>query len=272
MKNKISLTPLVIMIVLFFSCSKDDDRDEVLTSNMYLSFYHSVGGEVLETYPFGCIDGGDCCDDHACCMGGLNYTNPAGEQYNIETLKYIISNLVLHSNDGTEKLLKEVHFIDVQDPLTLRIDLGELENGNYNKLTFTMGLDSNLNIANRYVNEPWHLAMGWPMNWGYHYMKLEGAFDTIINGYLTHTGPTDGMDMSFSNESVDLWINVDDNTGDINSTLMMEINNWYQYPNDISFASYGPPGNNGIMGNMMMQHKLQENGQADVFSFTVSIQ
>ena len=66
MKNKISLTPLVIMIVLFFSCSKDDDRDEVLTSNMYLSFYHSVGGEVLETYPFGCIDGGDCCDDHAC--------------------------------------------------------------------------------------------------------------------------------------------------------------------------------------------------------------
>lgn len=271
MKNKISLTPLVIMIVLFFSCS-NDDKDKVLTSNMYLSFSHSVGGEALETYPFGCIDGGDCCDDHACCMGGLNYTNPAGEQYNIETLKYIISNLVLHSNDGAEKLLKEVHFIDVQDPLTLRIDLGELENGNYNKLTFTMGLDSNLNIANRYVNEPWHSAMVWPLNLGYHYMKLEGAFDTIINGYLTHTGPTMGMDMSFNIESVDLWINVDDNTGDINSMLMMEINNWYQYPNDISFASYGPPGSNGIMGNMMMQHKLQENGQADVFSFTVSIQ
>ena len=50
----------------------------------------------------------------------------------------------------------------------------------------------------------------------------------------------------------------------------MEINNWYQSPNNISFASYGPPGNNGIMGNMMIQHKLQENGQSDVFSLTIN--
>ena len=51
--------------------------------------------------------------------------------------------------------------------------------------------------------------------------------------------------------------------------------NWYQYPNEISFASYGPAGNNGIMQNMMMQHKLQANGEdvaGGVFGVTTFMQ
>jgi hypothetical protein len=45
----------------------------------------------------------------------------------------------------------------------------------------------------------------------------------------------------------------------------MEINNWYQTPNQIDFSSYG----NGIMMNMMMQNNLKMNGSTDVFSITL---
>ena len=62
---------------------------------------------------------------------------------------------------------------------------------------------------------------------------------------------------------------MDDNLGDVHVYVQMELNNWYQNPNEISFASYGPAGNNGIMQNMMMQHKLQANGEADVFTITI---
>ena len=64
-------------------------------------------------------------------------------------------------------------------------------------------------------------------------------------------------------------LNIDDNLGDVNIYINMEINNWYQNPNEISFASYGPAGNNDIMQNMPMQHKLQANGAADLFTVSV---
>ena len=45
----------------------------------------------------------------------------------------------------------------------------------------------------------------------------------------------------------------------------MEINNWYNSPNQIEFSSYGM----GIMMNMMIQMNIQMNGITDVFSVTV---
>ena len=48
--------------------------------------------------------------------------------------------------------------------------------------------------------------MFWPNNsittqpGGYHYMKLEGFFDTISQSYRCHTGPTFGEDYSFELE------------------------------------------------------------------------
>ena len=266
MKEITKKISLIIGLFIFLGCSTEEDK--VKSTNLIITFSHTVAGETLVMYPFGCLDGGYCIDGHACCIGGLNYTNSTGEPYNVETLKYLISNIQLHYVNGEKKVLKEVHFVNVTDASTLTVDLGELDNGEYTKISFTMGLDSSLNIDNRYVNESWDAAMEWPMNLGYHYMKLEGAFDTITNGYLTHTGPTMGMDMSF-NSLFDISLNVDDNLGDVHVYVQMDLNNWYQNPNEISFASYGPAGNNGIMQNMMMQHKLQENGEADVFTITI---
>ena len=76
---------LIISLLIFIGCSKDKDR--VQSTDLIINFTHTVGGEDLVMHPFGCLVGGNCIPGHACCMGGLNYTNAAGEQYNIETLK-----------------------------------------------------------------------------------------------------------------------------------------------------------------------------------------
>jgi len=268
---------LIISLLIFIGCSKDGDK--VQSTNLIINFTHTVAGEDLVMYPFGCLDGGECIAGHACCMGGLNYTNAAGEQYNIETLKYLISNITLHSDEGNSTLLKEVHYVDAKDGSTLQFNAGELDNGTYTKISIIMGLNASMNQQDAYVDNiffPIHDEMWWPPQENnpmsaYHYMRLEGVFDTINNGYKTHTGPTVmmggsmGMDMSFEKEFL-ITLNVDDNLGDVNIHIKMELNNWYQNPNEIMFASYGP---NGIMENMMMQHKLQENGEADVFSHTL---
>jgi hypothetical protein len=129
-----------------------------------------------------------------------------------------------------------------------------------------MGLDSDKNISNNYVNEDFHATMFWPetMGGGYHYMKLEGDFNDSLSGYATHTGSTMGGNYSF-NKTNSISLTVDDNFKNASININMEINNWYQTPNQIEFSSYGM----GIMMNMMMQNDLKMNGSTDVFSVTL---
>ena len=134
---------LIISLLIFIGCSKDGDK--VQSTNLIINFTHTVAGEDLVMYPFGCLDGGECITGHACCMGGLNYTNAAEEQYNIETLKYLISNITLHSDEGNSTLLKEVHYVDAKDGSTLQFNAGELDNGTYTKISIIMGLNDSMN-------------------------------------------------------------------------------------------------------------------------------
>ena len=155
--------------LLFHSC----DKEEKLTTNLTVNFNHTVD------------------DTELCCLNNdlLPYENIAGEKYNVQRLQYIISDIYLHSNEGN-LLLKNIHFVDLEDLSSLQIDVGKLENAEYTSISFTMGLNNSKNQSNTFVNEHWHTLMAWPelMGGGYHYMKLEGDFDTITQGYATHTG------------------------------------------------------------------------------------
>ena len=259
MKKILFITSLISII--FSSCDKPTQTD------LTINFTQTVDGNRLITGS-GCSDGGECFHDHSCCNLGktLGYTNDAGEHYNIQTLKYLISDITLHSDDGNTLLLDEVHFIDISDASTFSFTVKDVPNNNYTSISYTMGLDTIKNISNAYVNENWFGQMEWPdMNGGgYHYMKLEGDFNDSLSGYGTHTGGTMGGDYSFNNVD-DISLTVDDDLGNVSININMEINNWYQTPNQIAFSSYGM----GIMMNMMMQMNIQMNGITDVFSVTV---
>ena len=81
------------------------------------------------------------------------YINEAEEEYNVQTLRYLISDIMLHSDNGTHVLLDEVHFVTISDTSTFNLIIEDLENINYSNISFTMGLDSLKNITNNYLNE-----------------------------------------------------------------------------------------------------------------------
>ena len=240
MKKILFITSLIA--ITFFSCDKPTQTD------LTINFTHTVDGIELTT-------------------NSMIYTNAAGENYDIKTLKYLISDITLHADDGNTLLLDEVHFIDISDASTFSFTVEDVPNNNYTSISYTMGLDTIKNINNLYINESYHSAMAWPETngGGYHYMKLEGAYNNDSTFYNTHTGGTMGGDYSFNNMS-DISLTVDDDLGDVSINVNMEINNWYNSPNQIEFSSYGM----GIMMNMMMQMNIQMNGITDVFSIDVS--
>lgn len=246
------------MIFIFISC------DRPKTTNLMVNFTHTVDNIVLIT-GIGCMNGGECLPDHSCCTDGdlLPYTNDTGEKYNIQRLNYLISDIKLHTDDGSTILLKEIYFIDADNPSTLTFDVGEMNNANYTSISFTMGLDPSKNISNLYVNETFHTTMAWPeiMGGGYHYMKIEGDYDTITQGYATHTGAAMGMDYSFNN-NFEISLNIDDDLGDVDIDINMEINNWYKNPHTINLSA-------SIMGDLAKQMQLQSNGNDDVFSISI---
>jgi len=89
-------------------------------------------------------------------------------------------------------------------------------------------------------------------------MKLEGAYINDSTFYNTHTGPTMAMDHSFV-VNFDTQLNIDNNIGNLEYSVNMNINNWYQNPNTVNLAPM-------IMMDMQKQMQLMNNGMTDVFT------
>ena len=157
--------------------AEEDDGSCVYITALTINFTHTVGGVDLTT-------------------GAMIYTNAVGEDYSIQTLKYLISDITLYADDGNTLLLDEVHFIDISDASTFRFTYQDVPNNSYTAISFDMGLDTIKNKPDYYINENFHSIMWWPligqngmnMGGGYHYMKLEGDYNNMLQGYGTHTG------------------------------------------------------------------------------------
>ena len=137
MKNLLSL---VLAALLLISCGSDQ---EINDTKIFLNFSHHVDGNPVS-------------------MDDLSHTNLAGENYNVLTLKYLISDIKLISNEKDhEKIIKDIHFVDLSDPSSMVIESDIIENGSYT-LQFRFGLDATTNVTNSFVNETFHTSMSWP--------------------------------------------------------------------------------------------------------------
>ena len=250
---------ILITTILFFSCKKEEGCIDPTALN-----YNSEAT----------IDNGSCnyapisdlnihftqtVNGNPLILDSMMYTNQENDNYSIQTVRYLLSDITLHTDNGTSTLLDDVHFIDLSIDSTLTLHIAEIVDKNYTAISFTMGLDSTKNITDLFLNENFFPSFAWPdfMGGGYHYMQLEGGFNTVFNGYATHTGGTNGLDFSFT-KNFPIALNMEN----ANSTVIinMEINNWYSNPNTISLTS------DGIMGDEDKQTLLQANGITDVFS------
>ena len=275
--NKIFIITITIPL-LFSACKKEEGCMDPTASN-YNSEATLDNGECYYTPISGCTDSSainylatanisnDSCeylslninfkhyvDGLELVVNEMIYTNPSNVNYSIQTLRYLISDIIIHSNNGDKVLLDEVHFIDISIDSTLTLSIPQIHYQNYTSISFTMGLDSVKNITNLFLNENFFPSFVWPefLGGGYHYMQLEGDFNSVFNGYTTHTGATNGIDFSFSKvfPIVDIT----------NININMEITNWYKNPETLDLTT------DGIMGNINNQIILQANGIEDVFS------
>ena len=118
------------VVVIIVGCNKDEDRPR--TTDLIIQFTHTVSSENL-LIGSSCTQSGQCYIDEngnmlCCneeCFPYFPYTNSSGEKYNISKLNYLISKIRLHTSDGQEIELKEVHFVDADDAATLRLNTNE---------------------------------------------------------------------------------------------------------------------------------------------------
>ena len=108
------------------------------------------------------------------------YTNKAGNMYMISDIQWFMSDIALTKTDGTivrPDSSQKYIYIDTELPETSRIEFNHLPAGQYQKISFTFGIDEKHNTSYRFVNPP-ESYMFWPeyLGGGYHYMKLNGKW------------------------------------------------------------------------------------------------
>jgi hypothetical protein len=106
------------------------------------------------------------------------YTNAAGETFNVTTHKYFVSNFaLLKEGSSTPTILEPTYFlVDAAEPRTLSI--ARIPEGTYTKISFMIGVDSLRNVSGLQEGDldPAGRAKGmyWDWNAGYIQAKMEG--------------------------------------------------------------------------------------------------
>ena len=131
---------------------------------------------------------------------GQEETTPNGEKLTPSKMKYYISNVVFNNADGSKYVVPqdESYFlIDGNDPETEELEFENVPAGNYESVTFTLGVDSLRNTKD--ISERTGVLditaaakdMYWDANSGYIFYNLEGtspASTKAGNAILYHLG------------------------------------------------------------------------------------
>lgn len=241
--KKLVLSIFAITNIILLPSCEEEKKIEDQNPHIKLSVQHKVGAQELE-------------------FDTLKYINSVGHKYDVQTLRYFISNIQFHQAGGDTTSLKGPFYIDAEDPSTFSIsDKIEIPAGAYEKISLTFGLDTSINKSNTLTSIE-EIAMNWPdqMGGGYHYMKLEGSYDSLQLGvpknYTVHTGASMGnpyhIDLEIPNSNFTI------NNNDVSIKIKMDVSDWFTDPNDYDFSSYPLM----IMMNMQAQMALKANGSS----------
>lgn len=235
--NITKLIGLSLLVVFSISCKKEEANKDAFVT---FKFLHQIDGQNVV-------------------FENVKYTNKAGNNYGVSTLEYFVSDIQL--SDGNNSLsFNGAFYIDAKQGAEFKSST-TLPAGTYTKIKFTYGLTEELNQSGTFSNPPENL-MEWPepMGGGYHYMKLEGKFDSasVTKNYQAHTGRLMNtphfVEFEFDNQQVII------DGSDVTINIIMDINKWWEDPNILDLNNVS-----GIMGNEEMQNALEENA-SNVFS------
>jgi hypothetical protein len=256
---RIILISLVFALGMAASCHKDKPpvviEDE--TGNVVLKFAHYVDGNPLQ-------------------KDTMIYTNAAGNQYEVNELRYFISDVQIYKSGGSIINIddcKWAYYVDNDIPSTLTWNIcDKLPAGTYDSICFRFGIINSKNESYIFVNPP-ESNMAWPdvLGGGYHCMQLNGKWkDSIdqIENFNTHLGiglDINGSDTTFMDNSFHVKLPnsgftiIKDATKEVQ--IIMNIDSWFDTPYIYDHNHFGQM----IMQNETAMHTISANG-TDVFS------
>jgi len=116
------------------------------------------------------------------------YTNMANESFQVNLLKYYISNVELMEGSEVKFTVPESYFlVDQSKPETRILQIPDVPPGSYTGVRFLLGVDSTRNVSGSQTGalDPAN-GMFWTWNTGYIFFKLEGNSSASANGELIY--------------------------------------------------------------------------------------
>lgn len=286
MKTTIKYSIAVMALSVFmFSCKKDKkgctdptacnyDPEAVIDNNnceiCNTSGEQSITFNFTHNYDLAAVTASD--------FGTIKYTNSFGNQHSITKLRYLISDIALHTANGDSVLIQGYNFVDLGAGTGLTYTPSQkIPDGVYSSVSFTWGFDSVDNVTGAYTDLN-AASWSWPMmlGGGYHYMQFEGMFidDTAATrGFAYHNGIareiTPTPDTIYHNNSFRVKMSAPSTFGvnkDIMTTIELQMNiaEWFKNPYQWDLNVYGPM----LMPNYNAQVLMNQNGRS-VFDFDV---
>jgi hypothetical protein len=261
MNGFMKLMFLFTAFALLTSCgNKSNDKPTV--GSLQIQFEHRVSGEVVV-------------------KDELNYINASDNLYQISGLKYFISDVTFHKHDGSSIVINSTnpaHYVDIDIPETLTWQVSDnIPASVYDSISFTFGLNEQLNKSNSFVNFP-EVNMAWPdpLGGGYHFMMMDGWFidsQGQAAPFSFHLGTgqiyTGGMETANITGFVQNYFHVKlpassftiVNNQIKSLKIIMNIDKWFTTPTNWDFNQWSM-----TMQNQTAMQAIKDNG-GDVFTF-----
>ena len=211
------LYTIFAVVVLFTACKKEtiieSGNPMPVSGNLTINMKNMVGAEDLV-------------------LSDLRYTNAAGNLYSINLLKYYMSNVVLHKKAGGNVNVSIYKLIDASNSSSCSVNLGLLEPGDYDSISFGLGIDQGRNHTGAQDGDlDVSKGMYWTWNTGYIFYKHEGQYQNSANQIkplIFHLG----TDAAYSIVKLPITLNIN---GDKTMELKFDVNSAHTTPVNIDF-------------------------------------
>ena len=142
MKKLLLISILASINLYFTSCSKDDNPTDETNGTVEVEFDNIALVDGIQRQLSMVTPG----------SSDYQYTNALNQKFNINLLRYYISNIVLEGPNGeyfedkvsvTTTAVKGIYLVDESNHTSSLITLSDVPAGEYNKIKFTVGVDEN---------------------------------------------------------------------------------------------------------------------------------
>jgi hypothetical protein len=178
---------LSVAALAFASCSNDD---EPAANNVTLEFNNTFKNTPIVL-------------GNASATAATVNTSAAGQLHHFSELKYVISNIRLIKEDGTEipynvnDLDKGASVIDQSKVATLSYVLSNIPSATYKQIKFGLGIKQDQNTLNQTKFPNFYVTAGandtemmWEWGTGYRFTKIEGFYGPDNKEMSIHSGST----------------------------------------------------------------------------------